>query len=306
MAGSNTKRVILTADDYGAARCIDQGILRGIESGNINSVAAMVNFPRSKKALQELHRDFPQVGIGLHVSITAGKPLSPRKELRSLLNHRGNFHDLNELIPRIKAVDLDQLEQEIRRQIEFLLELGIKPDSLSSHHNVLQIYSPFFRKLLKLAEFYKIPLRSTQPVSIFFPEFSYCQTRQRGRMAALQLISHHTLSAIKFIRYGTTREMSRNQGLMKRVGVPHPDYLADAFWGDPTPANLSHILNHLPDGTSELVFHLGIPPGRERLPHGIDRGYCKKRNYELICLSSSEFSQWLKERKIQLVRFSDL
>lgn len=84
-------------------------------------------------------------------------------------------------------------------------------------------------------------------------------------------------------------------------GIALPDYLIDGFWGDPTPENLLSLLRQLPEGTSELVFHLGVhesaPPGAEpavSAPHGIDGNYLLMRELELFCITSPQFSRWLQ------------
>lgn len=137
--------VILTADDYGASDFINKGVLRGIEKGLINSVAAMVNFPESEKSIRDLASRYPQVSIGLHVSITAGRPVSPPEEVPSLVDSQGRFYNIQEFLKRITEINRTEVLRETQRQLERFSQWGIPLEHLSSHHNVMQVYSPLFR-----------------------------------------------------------------------------------------------------------------------------------------------------------------
>lgn len=300
------RTVLLTADDFGASDFIDKGILSGIEKGLINNVAAMVNFPGSEEKIKELAARFPHVSIGLHVSITAGKPVSPPEEVPTLVDSQGRFFNIQEFLQGVTQINRTEVLRETQRQMELFRRWGIPLEHLSSHHNVMQVYSPLFRLLLHLASKDKIPIRSTRPLSRFRQEFSNSQTIQEGRKTALRLFGWYNFSAVKFIKYGSNREMQKNQDLMVSRGIPHCDYLADSFWGNPTPENLRHILHYLPGGTSELIFHLGSDTGLDEAPKGIDQDYFYYRDLELFCISSAELPHWLEREGIEQKSYRDL
>ncbi len=272
----------------------------------INSVAAMVNFPGALESIGDLKRAFPHVSIGLHASITAGRPVSPPETIPSLVDREGHFYNLQEYIRRIKEIDPGEVLVEIRAQLELLEEVGITAEHLSSHHNVMQVYTPLFLILLSLAEEKAIPMRSTRPLSRFLSEYRDSPIANQGRRAAMELVIRHNFSAVRFMKYDTTGEMNRNQERMKESKVPHPDYLGDSFWGDPTPENLRYLLHYQPPGVTEWVFHLGSSRGTEEAPKGIDREYFHYRELELFTLCSTELPHWLERENISLVRFSDL
>ena len=75
--------VIITADDFGASRNINEGIGLAGRAGVITAISAMTDFPESLAELGEIGGECPRVGIGVHLDITTGKPALPRsKSLR--------------------------------------------------------------------------------------------------------------------------------------------------------------------------------------------------------------------------------
>lgn len=304
---ANNRNVILTADDYGASDFIDKGIIRGIKEGCINTVSAMINFDRSVDAIKKLKKDYPDVAIGLHVSITAGKPLSKIQYIDSIVDEEGLFYNLPEFLKNIKIVSLTQIMKETRLQLQTLIDTGIEVDHLSSHHNIMQMLTPLFRILLSLAREFKLPIRSTKPLSRFRKVYNFSPSHKKGLREAFQLAAKNTVSALSIMKYGTKREMRRNQNMMNHYSVKHPDYLADTLWGNPTPQNLKKILTNLPEGTSELVFHLGTPhTSTEDVPRGVDEDYYPFREYELFCATAPEFVRWIRNENINTIRFGEL
>ena len=272
----------------------------------INSVAAMVNFPGALGSIKKLKETFPHVSLGLHASITAGRPLSPADKIPSLVDREGHFYNLQEFIQRIKAVNPEEVLLETSAQMEMMESAGVSVEHLSSHHNVMQVYTPLFLVLLSLAEEKNIPMRSTRPLSRFLSAYRGSPIMNEGRKAAMELVLRHTFSAIKFMKYGTNGEMQRNQDRMGRDKVAHPDYLGDSFWGNPTPENLRYLLHCQPEGTTEWVFHLGSSRGIEEAPKGIDQEYFHYRELELFNICSRELPHWLERENIDLINFTEL
>ncbi len=307
-AGRNptVRKAILTADDFGASQCINDGIRRGIESGTITSVAAMVTFPDAMESIIALHEQYENIEIGLHLSITSGYPLSSPEDVPSLIQKSGGFYPIDRLIARIDKISLTELECELRLQISKFRTLGIPVSCLSSQHNILGLYSPFLEVVMALAIEYDLPVRSPIPVSVAFKEYYGAKTKDRGAELARNLIKNNIFSAAGFRKYGTYNEMLKNSKKMDSLGIKHPDYLVDSFWGNPSPENLFHLLSNLPEGVSEIVFHPGIYEEKYPVPQGIDENYFLMRELELFCICSTEFDRWLEALNIVKVRFSDL
>ena len=71
------KRLIVNADDFGRSPGINRGILEAHLRGIVTSTTVMVNCPAAALGLERALAEAPDLGIGLHITLTAGRPLSP-------------------------------------------------------------------------------------------------------------------------------------------------------------------------------------------------------------------------------------
>ena len=93
------KRLIFTADDFGPIEGINEGIIKAIRQGFINSVGALVNFDEIYK-IAETYRpvfDSYKIEVGLHFTITSGKRLSPKTKTSFLAQKDGAFYSMSTL-----------------------------------------------------------------------------------------------------------------------------------------------------------------------------------------------------------------
>ena len=150
------KFVIINSDDFGLSDGICKSILELFESNAISNTSLMVAAPNAIKTISKWDGKKLLGRAGVHLQLTAGKPLTPRNQIPSLYDLDSNkFKD-----PR-KGVLPHSLEVEIewRTQIEIACELlGGLPTHIDSHHGVHRIpeFSEIYRKLAKE---YEIPMR---------------------------------------------------------------------------------------------------------------------------------------------------
>lgn len=69
------KRLIVNADDYGLSEGVCLGILKAHRDGILTSTTCMMNMENIEKYL-EMTKDYPNLGLGVHLNITVGKPLT--------------------------------------------------------------------------------------------------------------------------------------------------------------------------------------------------------------------------------------
>src|SRR5213593_3891547 len=67
--GALVKYLVVNGDDFGASSGINRGILEAHQRGILTSTSLMVNMPAAAEAIV-LGRDFPDLGVGLHVNFT--------------------------------------------------------------------------------------------------------------------------------------------------------------------------------------------------------------------------------------------
>jgi predicted glycoside hydrolase/deacetylase ChbG (UPF0249 family) len=146
-AAEGAKYVIFTADDFGAARNINEGIELAADNGSLTAISALMNFRESWEDLKAIAAAHPVIGIGVHLNLTTGKPLSDPGSIPSLLDSKGNFFPVEEFFSRIRQIDPEEAALELDAQIRALQDVGIRVDHLSDHNGVLSIY-PLFSTFL--------------------------------------------------------------------------------------------------------------------------------------------------------------
>ena len=167
-----TRRLIVNADDFGLTRGVSAGILAARRHGIVTSTTVLVTADVDLDQLAEA-RD-SGLGVGLHVNLTLGRPLSGA---RSLVDATGRFvRDARHAAARAEAGDV---EREIEAQIEaFLARVRRAPTHLDTHHHV-GLLVPVADVVLAAARRLAVPVRSQNAVA-----------RARARSAGLRTPEH--------------------------------------------------------------------------------------------------------------------
>src|SRR5438105_4782556 len=133
------KYLIVNADDFGASRGINRGIIEAHQRGVLTSTSLLVNAAASGEAA-ELSRSAPGLSVGLHADV--------REELKGTMDGRRLCEALDAQMARF-----DEL-------------MSRPPTHLDSHHNVHRDSRvlPYF---LDLAREHGLPLREHSPVRYF-------------------------------------------------------------------------------------------------------------------------------------------
>ncbi len=244
--------------------------------------------------------------IGVHLNITSGPPRTDPAALATILTDAGEFRGLSALMDRLGQIRMDAVETELRAQIDVLTALGITPDHLSSHHNILAIYPPFQDLLVRLARAYALPIR--KPIAIsqtHTRRYGYAKTRQRANRSILGFIWRRPYRAIRLLP-GTYLRLLQSKRLLVRQNVQAPDHLIDSLYGGASVRNIRHILQHLPTGVSELVVHLGECDSVEDLPQGIETALLQDRTIERNLILNGTLRIMMDREEIRPARFRDL
>jgi chitin disaccharide deacetylase len=134
--------LIVNADDYGLTSGTNQGIERAHAEGVVTSTSVMVNQIASEQAA-DLRRRHPELGIGIHLTLTLGEPVSDPGRVRSLVDPDGRLFERAELLARLRGGSLvaADVARECSAQLERLRLLAVKPDHWNVHQHV-QEYAP--------------------------------------------------------------------------------------------------------------------------------------------------------------------
>ncbi|MEK7384761.1 MAG: ChbG/HpnK family deacetylase [Elusimicrobiota bacterium] len=217
------KSLIVTADDFGCDHAVNAAVVRAHREGILRFASMMVLRPCAAQAAA-LAKENPGLGVGLHLELCARRPA------RAGLNY---FFDR-----KARA----GLEGEIRGQIEALLTLGIQPTHVDGHCSV-HVHPVIFPALCRLAREYGIP-------RVRLPQGEL--SAYLGYPGADDFLSPLLLAGVFAAVGGWVRgaahglEIPRTWGLL-RSGTMTEDYV---LW----------LLDHLPDGVTELYFHPSADP----------------------------------------------
>lgn len=157
------KRVIINGDDYGYTPEKSEGILRAHKEGILTSTTVMVNIV-SKLEVKELLKHKRRMGIGLHLNITRGKPVSLPEKVPTLLNEKREMFRPQTWTRKVwndfgNLKNMAEVELEFNNQLkEFKEKFDIKPSHLDSHHFITS-HKKIFPILLKLAKRNNLPIR---------------------------------------------------------------------------------------------------------------------------------------------------
>ncbi len=261
------KKIIFTADDFGALDFVDKGVYDGIEMGFINSVAALVNHPKSAERIRNLYTDYPDIEIGLHFTVTSGWPLAPLDQIPTL-HRNGKFRTHKEFQFKMKP---DEIRKELEAQLRVFDAAGVPCSHLSSHHGSLDFFEKHHRVQIEFADHHGIPVRS--PVikpgwkRVFYHEFI--------KMILHDDLNNRQMDLLKHFQYHTSKRR-RVRKLLKKYGLPNikmPDGVNGTHTGIPGESvmglrrinylakqkrkNLLEQIEELDTtGTMEFVFHL--------------------------------------------------
>jgi chitin disaccharide deacetylase len=131
-------RLVVNADDFGMTPEISRGIVRAHRAGIVTSTSLLGNCAHLEEA-RALLADAPTLGVGVHLSLIGGQPVSDGRGLPSLTDGGGAFFPRSsDFVARwMKGqVDPTEVEREFDAQIERIRSAGIVPDHLDTHHHL--------------------------------------------------------------------------------------------------------------------------------------------------------------------------
>jgi hypothetical protein len=145
--------LIVNADDFGVTPGVSAGILAAHRHGIVTSTTVLVNGPIPPDQLAAALDS--GLGLGLHVNLTLGAPLT---RAPSLTDGGGRFvRDAGHAAARGAA---REIEAEIGAQLERFQALFRRPPThLDSHHHV-GLHPPVREILLRWAARLRVPVRS--------------------------------------------------------------------------------------------------------------------------------------------------
>lgn len=155
------KVVILHVDDAGMSYDSDRGTIEALTKGVATSCSVMMPCPWVPHFVHFLQQH-PQIDAGLHLTLTSEwkeyrwGPLSGKYAVPGLVDKEGALWPA--VADVVKHAKADEVEAEIKAQIERALGMGFQPTHLDSHMGTLFSTPAFLERYIRMGIAYKIPV----------------------------------------------------------------------------------------------------------------------------------------------------
>jgi len=276
------RHLIVSADDFGFHKGINEGIAKAFREGAVGSI----NLMPTGEAFEDAVRLIKELGvreIGAHLCLTDTAPSLEPGRIPTLVANGNRFykgHNIFFVNFLLKRIDHFQIYLELKNQLELLRKVGIRITSLSSHEHIHMI-PDILDIFVRLAKEYDIPAVRCLRMESYPASFGI---RRLFRKAVVSFFE------------------KRMSDILKRYGIAATDHMAgflDA--GNIREDNLLVILDNLGEGTTELVTHPGFLS-----PEIVDRQkFYINCEAELAALVSRRVKKLIKDKDINLITYGD-
>ena len=276
------KRLIVTADDFGAAHEVNEAIEHAHRHGVLTAASLMVGAPAVDDAVARAKAN-PGLRVGLHLVLVEGRPAAPPKEIPDLVDSSGAFR--SDMVGSAVAMFFRpsvrrQLAKEIAAQFEAFRATGLVLDHVNAHKH-FHLHPTIASTILKIGRAYgmraiRVPLEP------------------RAVLAAAEPQGHPASAPVTALYARLLRRR------MKRAGLCVPDAVFGLAWsGAMTQSRLRGLIAHLPAGLSEIYLHPAMRGGFE----GAAPGY--RYEEEFAALTDPGVIAGTRNGDIQLGGFAD-
>ncbi len=266
------KYLIVTADDLGLTKSVNEGIAKACREGIVSSVSVIPTGEAFGDAIR-IVKDLGLKEIGAHLSLTETKPVLNSSKF--FKNHNQFFFDAF-----FKKADQGGVYKELKAQIELLSNAGAKITHINSHGHI-HIIPKVLDIFIALAKEFNIPAirypRSDRPAKPFAVNDIYKKV----------ILSYFS---------GKTGDAFKSSGLLY---TDHFLGLLDA--GKLKEDILIEMLGGLKNGVTELVCHPGFLS-----PEVIDSyRWHLGAEAELFALTDKRIKNFINSNGIKLISYED-
>jgi chitin disaccharide deacetylase len=238
-------RLIINADDFGLTSGVNRAISELHQSNALTSATLMATGSAFEEAVT-IARSHPTLGVGCHIVLTDGSPVSPPATIPTLLgpdgkNFRPSLFDFVQALLR-GIIRQEDIERESLAQIQKLQRAGIQVTHIDTHKHT-HLFPAVSRSLLIVLERTGISAIRNPFEPSFAKHLAHAAIKRRLQLALLNRLrpAFVQLSQLRAANILTTDGT---------VGV--------SATGNLTTTTLAQILSALPpSGIFELVCHPG-------------------------------------------------
>jgi chitin disaccharide deacetylase len=230
--------------------------------------------------------------VGCHLVLVGGRSVAPPEQVLSLVDDGGLLpQTLPKFVAKVSAglIRPRHIERELRAQIEKIRGAGIKPSHLDTHKHT-HAHPRVMRALAHVARDMGIS-RIRNPFESIRDAWTTTRS-DGGNSAQLLAAAAAQISAPSFAN------------ISRKYGLQSPEhFLGVAMTGQMTTAVVRRMIDTLPEGTTEMMFHPGIY-GADLIASG--SRLQKQRQTELETLLDPELKHLFVKQGIRLISYREL
>jgi predicted neuraminidase/predicted glycoside hydrolase/deacetylase ChbG (UPF0249 family) len=275
------KVLLLHMDDMGMCREANDAGKFYIENDYILSGAVMMPCQYAVPFV-EWAKNVPKADIGVHLTLTSEwktwrwPPLTEAEKVAGLIDSEGKmWRSVPEVVMNASP---QEVEMEIRAQIDKMLALGLIPTHIDTHMGTLYGSPDFLKVFLRVAEEYKIPAN------------------------AIDLSNPKVAAFYSAEGYPVNNEVI---GLLGSYSLPRLDNFGSVPKGDTyeeVKQNFFKLVSALEPGLTEIIFH----PSFETENMKTITGSWQQRAWEAKMFSDKEVMQFFKDHDIIITTWSEI
>jgi predicted glycoside hydrolase/deacetylase ChbG (UPF0249 family) len=135
---TDTRALIVNCDDLGMYESVNAAVFEAVQEGIASSTSLMVPCPAAAQAMQTLGRT-PSIPFGIHLTLTRDgpghrwAPVAPAVHVPSLVDEKGLLFTSAAAPQLLAQAHLDDVERELRAQIDTVSRSGLAPTHLDWH-----------------------------------------------------------------------------------------------------------------------------------------------------------------------------
>ena len=166
--------LILHADDVGMCYEANQAAKTYLAAGQIQSAAMMVPCPWFNE-IANWYKEHPEHDMGLHLAMNSEwkwyrwGPVAPKDKVPGMIDEDGYLW--RGVLETATHASAEEIETEIRAQLERAISRGIRPSHIDTHMGTLYARFDYTKAYLKVAEEYHIPAMVIEPTPEVIAKF---------------------------------------------------------------------------------------------------------------------------------------
>lgn len=274
------KILMVHADDIGMSHSVNVASIEAFNHNMVTSGSIMVPCPWFPE-IADYAKQHPELDLGIHLTLTSEwkylrwRPVAPIDKVPGLLDEQG-FMWKSERQTAVKATP-QEIETELRAQIDRALAFGIKPTHLDTHMGTLYTRKDFFDVYVKLGKEYGLPVMAMRPT----PEAMEFAKADRSPITA-DMLTKVEVDGLPLLDYLVTGVRGKNFAERKKA--------------------YHELLRNLKPGVTMLIVHLGMDNDELKAT----TGSWQQRHADFLSFTDPETKKIMDELGIKTTTWREL